>query len=88
MANENWQTAEEMLLEKMQQTDGITGYRAPYFCNGEHQDIAKAIYHYWCSHFSVDSDNLFIKKKVVFKDPAIIMQMPVKPLVVFHDTPE
>ena len=45
-------------------------------------------FHNWCSHFLVDSDNLFIKKKVVFKDPAVIMQMAIEPLVVFHDTLE
>ena len=36
-------TAEDMLLEKMQQTSGITGYRAPYFYSGEHKDIARLI---------------------------------------------
>lgn len=40
---EDWRTAEDMLLQKMQQTEGITGYRAPYFYAGEHKDIARLI---------------------------------------------
>lgn len=41
--NGDWETAESMLLDKMQRTEGITGYNAPYFYTGEHQDIAKLI---------------------------------------------
>lgn len=39
----DWRAAEDMLLEKAQRTEGITGYKAPHFYNGEHQDIAKEI---------------------------------------------
>ena len=39
----DWRKAEDMLLQKMQNTEGITGYKAPHFYNGEHQNVAKAI---------------------------------------------
>lgn len=39
----DWREAERMLLEKMQNTPGITGYNAPHFYAGEHKDIAKMI---------------------------------------------
>lgn len=43
VARGDWTAAENMLIEKMQQTEGITGYRAPYFYAGEHKDIARMI---------------------------------------------
>ena len=41
--NRDWRKAEAMLLEKAQNTEGITGYKAPHFYNGEHKEIAKMI---------------------------------------------
>lgn len=43
VARGDWTAAENMLIEKMQQTEGITGYRAPHFYAGEHKDIARLI---------------------------------------------
>ena len=36
----------------------------------------------------VDSDDLLIEKKVVFRNPAVVMQMAIEPFIVFHDIPE
>ena len=39
----NMARAEEMLLEKLQQTEGITAFNAPEWYSGEHKDIARMI---------------------------------------------